>query len=86
MQRVAKEDVLRLQIAMNDLVLLKQVQRAEELLGEPSDQFQRESAEGVGFDELVEVHVEELGGDAEMAAEVEAMCKVDHAVLAFWVL
>jgi len=71
---------------MDDLVLFKQVQRAEELLGKPADEFQRETTEGVGFDELVEVHVEELGGDAEMAAEVEAMGEVDHAVFAFGVL
>ena len=83
---MAEEDIFRLQIAMDDLVLLEQVQRAEELLGKSADEFQRETTEGVGFDELVEVHVEELGGDAEMAAEVEAMGEVDHAVFAFGVL
>lgn len=37
----------------------------------------------MSFDELVQVHIQELGGDAEMSTEVEALREADHAVLVF---
>ena len=33
------------------------------------------------LDELVEVHAQELGRDAQVTTEVEALRKVDHAML-----
>ncbi len=56
-------------------------QRVEHLFCEASDHFEGEASEGVGFDEFVEVHVEEFGGNAKMTSEVEALREVDHAVL-----
>ena len=38
------------------------------------------------LDELVQVHTEKLSRDAKMAAEVEALHEVDHAVLVIGVL
>jgi len=85
-ERVAEQDILGLQVTVDDFVLLQQVQRAEQLLGEASDEFQGEAAERVRLDEFVEVHIQKLGRDAQMAAEVETVGKVDHAVLVLGVL
>jgi hypothetical protein len=38
------------------------------------------------LNELVQVHSQQLGGNAEMASEVETLCEVDHAVLVVRVL
>lgn len=80
------QDILRLQVTMYDLMLLQKVQRAKHLLGETPDQLDGEATESIGFDELVEVHVEKLCRDAEMTTEVEAMCEIHHAVLVLGVL
>lgn len=60
MEGVAQEDILRLKIAVNDLLLFQEVQRTENLFRETPDDAQRKSSELVEFDELIEVHVEEL--------------------------
>ena len=83
---LSEEDVLRLQVTVDDLVLLEQVQRAQELLGKATNQLEREATESVGLDELVEIHVEELCRYAKMSAEVEAVGEVDHAMFVFGVL
>src|SRR5688500_2728863 len=83
---MAQEDVFWLQVAMDDLLLLQQVEGAEHVLGEPADQLEGEAPEGIGLDELIKVHVQELGGDAKMSAEIEAVGEINHAVLVFRVL
>ena len=40
----------------------------------------------MSLDELVQVHTKELGGDTQMATEVEALREVDHAVFVVGVL
>ncbi len=67
-------------------MLLQQVERAEELLGEATDELQGETAELVGLDELVKIHIQELGRDAEVATEIETVGEVDHAVLVLRIL
>lgn len=81
-----QQDILGLQITVDDLVLLQQVQRGKHLLGEPTNEFEREAAEGIRLDKLVQVHVQEFRRDAEMPSEVEALREIDHAVLVFRVL
>lgn len=61
-------------------MLLKEVERAQHLFGESSDEFERKPAEGIGFDEFVEIHVKKLGRNAEMAAEIETVSEVDHTM------
>jgi hypothetical protein len=56
------------------------------LLCEAPDYFEGEAFEGVGFDEFVEIHVQEFGGDAEVAAEIETLDEVDHAVFVVGIL
>ena len=67
-------------------MLLQQQQTAEQLLGEAADNLERETTEGVGLDEFVEVHVQKFSRDAEMTTEVEALGEVDHAVFVLRVL
>lgn len=80
------QNIFGLQVAVNDLLLLQQIQGAEHLLGEAPNHFQGETTEGVGFDELVQVHVQQLGRDAKMFSEVETVGEVHHAVPIFRVL
>lgn len=80
------QDVFGFQIAMDDLLLLQQIQRAKHLLGEAPNHLQGETPKGVGLDELVEIHVQQFGRDAEMFPEVKAMCEIHHAVPIFRVL
>ena len=67
-------------------MLFEQIEGAEHLLSEAPDELERESAEGIRLDEFVKVHIEKLGGDAEMTTEIEAMCEVNHAMLVLGVL
>lgn len=83
---MTQEDVLGLEITVDDLVLLEKIQRAEHLLRHAPNQLQGEATECVGFYEFVEIHVQQFGRDTEMSTEVEALSKVDHAVLVLRVL
>lgn len=85
-QGVRQQNVLGLQVTVDDLLLLQKNQRGQDLLAETTDQTQREALELVCFDELVQVHAKQLRGDAKMASEVEALCKVDHTVLVVGIL
>lgn len=71
---------------MDDLLLLQQIQRTEHLLRKAPNHLEREATEGVGLDEFVQVHIQKFCRNAEMIAEVEAVSKVDHAVLVVRVL
>lgn len=86
MQWVSHEDVFGFEIAMDDLVLLEEIERAEHLLRETSNHLDGKAAERVSLDELVEVHVQEFGRYAEVSTEVETMGKIDHAVFVVWIL
>lgn len=65
---------------MNDLVLLKEQQTAEELFVESANELQRKSSEAVKLDELVKIHVQQLCRDTQMTTEVETLSEIDHAV------
>lgn len=71
---------------MDDALGLEEDQRGEELAGEAADEAKAEASEIVGFDELVEVYAEELGRDAEVAAEVERLGEGNHRMFGFGVL
>lgn len=54
---MGEENVLGLEVAVNDFVLLEHYQAAQELFGKTPNDFKAEAAELVGFDELVQIHV-----------------------------
>ena len=86
MHGVTQQDIFRLQITMDDLLLFQKVEGAQHLFGEAPDELDRETAEGIRLDELVEIHIKKLSGYAEMTAEVEAMREVNHAMLVLGIL
>lgn len=53
---MCQQNVFRLQIAVDDFMLLEQDQSLKQLFRKPSDQLQRESSEIVDLDEFIEVH------------------------------
>jgi len=86
MQRMGEEDILGLEIAMYYFVLLQEDQATQKLFGESSNDLQRKASEGVGLDELVEVHIQKFRGYAKVSSEVEALCEIDHAMFVVGVL
>lgn len=86
MKWMRQKDILGLQIAVNDLVLFEQHQRAEKLSGHAPDNVQRESTERIRLDPFVEIGVEKLGRDAKMVAKVEALHKANYIVLPLGIL
>lgn len=77
---MSKQDVFGFQVAVDDAMAFKQVECWQHLLCEAADEWEWEAFEFISFDELIQVHAEELGGDAEVAAEVEGLGEVDHAM------
>lgn len=62
---------------MDDTVLVQRIKTLEDGVGELPDQREAEALELVLFDELVEVHAEQLEGHADVAAEGEVLQHVD---------
>lgn len=83
---MTQQDVFWLQVTVNDLLLLQEVKRTEHLLREAPDQLETMATELVRLDELVKVHIEELGGDAKMSTEIETVREINHAMPVFRIL
>lgn len=85
MHGMSQEDVFGLEIAMNDFVTVQKDKTAQQLLGESSYEFQRETTEIVSLDEFVEIHVQQVCRDAKMTAEVKALVEIHNAVFIVWI-
>ena len=81
-----EEDVLRLHVAVDDLVPVEEVEALQQRVGELADELEAEPLELVLLDELVEVDAEELEGDAGVVAEREVVEEVDDVVRVVLVL
>lgn len=66
-----KQDVLRLEIAVNDVLLLQQNQTCHHLTREATNEREGKALEVVRADELIKVNRKTGRDDAEMRAEVE---------------
>lgn len=86
LRRMLEQNVLRLEIAMNDSMMSKQRERAEDLRGESTDEGRRESSKAVGLDEFVEIDAEKFGDDAEMLSKRERVDHPNDEVLLFRIL
>ena len=53
---MGQQNILRFEIAVYYVVTLEKHEAAKKLLSETSNQFERESAEVMTLDELVEIH------------------------------
>ena len=81
-----EQHVLRLHVAVDDLVPVEQVQALQQRVRELAHQLQREALELVLLDELVQVYAEQLEGEAGVAAEGEVVVQVDDVVRVVFVL
>ena len=66
---------------MNHRVLLHVVESNKNLYGKPLDQGQRESLEGVHFDELIEVYGQHLKSYAKVLPKHELLCFPNDVLL-----
>lgn len=73
-----EQNVLRLQVAVDDAVLVQRVETLEDGMGELPDQREAEALELVLLYELVQVHAEQLECHADVVAESEILQHVDH--------
>lgn len=71
---LAEQDVFRLEIAVNDVLLLQQNQTCHHLTRETTNEREGKPLEVVRTDELVKVDRQTGRDDAEMRAEVERGC------------
>lgn len=78
-----EKNVLRLHVAMDDLVLVESVEALQQRVREPSHQLHAEALELVLLDQLVQVDAEQLEGDAHVVTEGERVEHVDdvHGVV-----
>ena len=83
---MSEQDVFGFQIAMDDTLALKKNERRENLFGESLDKDKRKALEFMCFDELIEVDPKQFGGNAQVAAEVEGLREVNHAVFVLRIL
>lgn len=72
-----QQDVLGLEVAVDDAVLVQRVQTLQDGVGELPDQREAEALELVLLDELVQVHAEQLEGHADVVSEGEVLQHVD---------
>lgn len=72
-----QQDVLGLQVAVDDAVLVQRVQALQDGVGKLPDQREAKALELVFLDELVQVHAEQLEGHADVVPEGEVLQHVD---------
>lgn len=77
-----QKNILGLEIAMDDLVAFQKYEATQQLLREAPDKLHGKPFEFVCLDKLVEIHPQKLSRDAQMAAEVEALHEMNHAMFA----
>lgn len=80
------QDVLRLQVAVNDVELVEEVERLQDLDGESADQVQRKTGKVGLLDELVQVFAEDFELEASVPSEDERALETDYIVTQFWVM
>lgn len=72
-----QEDILRLEVAVNDSVLVQRVQTLQNGVCKLAHQWQTEALKLVFLNELVEVHAEQLERHADVVAECKVLQHVD---------
>lgn len=77
---MGEQYVLGFQIAVDDLVLVKENEAGQELLCKAPNELQGEPLEIMRFDEFVQVHPKQVGRDTQVTTKVEALIEIDHAV------
>lgn len=83
---VLEEDIFRFQIAVQDLLVVEQLQALEYGDGKPLDQVHTETLVVVFANQLVHIHAQQLERDADVPPEDEIVKHVNHVVLIVRVL
>ena len=81
-----QEDVLRFEVAVNDSIPVEGVEALENGVGEFPHQGEAEPLELVLLDQLVEVHAQQLEGEADVVSEGEMVDQMDDVVCVVLVL
>jgi len=81
-----KENILRLQVAVDDFVFLHIEEGNENLYGKSLDEIERKSLELVHLDKLIKVDGEHLESHAEMASKDELVGLAYDVLLVLWVV
>ena len=84
--RLPQENVLRLHVAVDDVVFFHVVQRHQQLDCEPPDEPSGHSLEVVALDKLVQVHAQHLEGQDQVLPEHELLLDSNDVLLVFWVV
>ena len=84
--RVAQQDVLGLQVAVDDPVVAHEDEGEQHLAREAPDERSREADEAVRLDEFVQVDAEKFHRDTEVVTEVEVLRHLDDMVLLLGIL
>jgi hypothetical protein len=74
---VLQQDVLRLQVAVDDVVLVQKGERLQDLDAKAPDAVHAESLVVVVLDRLVQVDGQQTEADAQVVAEVKVVDQVD---------
>lgn len=83
---VSKQNILGLEIAVDNPLVVKKYQSPKKLLRKSTNKFQGESSEVMRLDEFIEIHPKEFGRDTEVASEVEALGEIDNVMTAMRIL
>ena len=86
MHWMSEQYVLRLKVAVDDPVVVKEYKAGQELLCEAPNQSQREPLEIMRLDEFIQVHPKQVSRDTQVIPEVKALIKADHAMAILGVL
>jgi hypothetical protein len=78
-----EQNILRLEVAVDDTRLLHDAQGLEDLGGEVPDEGEWEAAELILFQQLVQIHVQELKDEAQMPLVRERVQESDQVLVIF---
>lgn len=81
MHRLFQKNVLRFQVAMNQVSLVQKTQRVQKLLREDSDERSAQASELILLDQLVKVDTEKLEGETQMLAMDESIFQTEKVMV-----
>lgn len=81
-----EKNVLRLEVAVDHILVLHELEGFEHLFGVVTDEGHGEAFEVVHLDEFVHVYGEEVEDDAQVFSEHKVILNLDNCILILWIL
>lgn len=81
MHRLFQKDVLRFQVAVNQMSLVQKTQRIQKLLREDTDERSAQASELILLDQLVKVDTEKLKGETQMLTMNESILETEEVMV-----